>query len=100
MILFQLRKIFISISGDKPFEISNIVRVRYIGYALFILGFLKLSVFLIFLLIQDTSHMVYIIPSKYIVYFIQYLFAGITILVVAEVFRVGAEMYNENKLTV
>lgn len=100
VILLQLRKIFISISGDKPFEMKNIVRVRSIGYALLILGVLKLSVFLVIVLLQDTSRQRSIFASKFILDFFQFLFAGFIILVVAEVFRLGVEMYNENKLTI
>jgi len=100
MILIQLRKIFISISGDKPFEMKNIVRVRSIGYALLVLGVLKLSVFLIIILLQDISRQTGIFASKFIVDFFQFLFAGFIILVVAEVFRLGAEIYDEHKLTV
>lgn len=100
LILLQLRKIFISISGDKPFEIINFKRVRYIGYAMIIMGVLRLTIILTISLIQDKPHETGIIASSYLVDFFQYLFAGFVILVAAEVFRVGAEMYDEQKLTV
>ncbi len=100
LILILLRKIFISISGDQPFELRNIIRVRHIGYAMIILGVLRLTVFSTFLLIKEKHFETGIIASNYFINFLQYLFAGFVILVVAEVFRVGAEMYNENKLTV
>ena len=100
VILIQLRKIFISISSDKPFEMRNIIRVRHIGYAMLFMGFLRLTAVSTFMLIQDTSQETGIIASNNIVNFFQYLFAGFVILVVAEVFRVGAEMYDEHKLTV
>ncbi|MBN1291713.1 MAG: DUF2975 domain-containing protein [Candidatus Latescibacteria bacterium] len=100
LILFQLRKIFILISGDSPFEMQNIDRVRSIGYAVFLLGFIKFATFLVHLIFSENSRFIFVNGPMILLGFGQLMFAGFVVFVIAEIFRIGFEIYNEQKLTV
>ncbi|MFC1508478.1 DUF2975 domain-containing protein [Candidatus Omnitrophota bacterium] len=99
-ILLQLRKVFINMSGNQTFERENISRVLSIGYASILIGTTAVFQSLTLILLDMELTGMDIIVSRKIIGSLQFIFAGFTILVIAEVFRLGAAMYNEQKLTV
>ncbi|MBN1291714.1 MAG: DUF2975 domain-containing protein [Candidatus Latescibacteria bacterium] len=99
-IIFQLRKILINFTVQHPFEQDNVRRVRLIGKSIVLLT--------IFPIIR-----VYAVNSQSSILFVKYLdmfyvlfsvlqtvFIGIIVFVVAEVYRRGVVLYQEQKLTV
>ena len=98
-IVYKIRTVFNNLTVYHPFEKENIRCVQLIGKSI--------ALFVIFPFVNYFALKPnYPIPGgsiDFMVYFykaIPSLFISITVLVVAEVFRRGAKMYTEQKLTV
>lgn len=71
-----------------------------IGYASILIGATAAFQSLVLMLLNREISGTYIYVSGKIIGSLQFLFAAFTILVIAEVFRLGASMYNVQKMTV
>lgn len=98
-IVYKIRKVFNNLTMYHPFEKDNIRCVRLIGKSI---ALLVIFPFVYYFAINSNfpihgagNYLMVLIYKS-----IPSLFISITILVVAEVFRRGAEMYTEQKLTV
>ncbi|MFC1508477.1 DUF2975 domain-containing protein [Candidatus Omnitrophota bacterium] len=98
-IFYQLRKIIRNLTFLHPFEKENISRVRFIGFSIMIVGIFSIMKNYLFYSYQSITHHYYN-PGRMIFDLAPSLFIGIIVLVVAEVFRRGAEMYDDQKLIV
>jgi DUF2975 family protein len=100
LVTYQLKKIFASFRQDEPFIASNTIRVRNIGvivlaYAL--LQFLFDAGFNRYLL----SHFTWTADLRLTCSFnFTALLTGIAIIIIAEIFRLGSALENEQKLTI
>ncbi|UCD37073.1 MAG: DUF2975 domain-containing protein [Fidelibacterota bacterium] len=101
LILYQLRRVFASLRTGNPFRRENGTRIRWIGAAVVALGLFKAA----FGIVSDP-----LVISRLEVAGIElrsgislegeYIFVGFLILVLAEIFRIGAEMKEEQELTI
>jgi len=99
-IVYQIRKVFNNLTMYHPFEKENIRCVQLIGESI---ALLVIFPFVNFFAL--TSNIPFHYEGNYYIYLIHKeamptLLISITVLVVAEVFRRGAEIYTEQKLTV
>jgi hypothetical protein len=106
IILFQLRKLIMNIIEAQPFELVNYYRLRVIGWGIIMLGIPKLWYLIIswndISLHEKKSFLeavwLNLVHLKGLPY--EYILAGLSVLCVAEVFRLGAEMREELNLTI
>jgi len=107
VIIIQLRSFFVTLEENKPFIFENAKRIRKIGV------FIILSEIITYLVeFAAVIHMKNLIHSKNVVVSflsweiykeeinIHVLFAGIVIIVISELFRLGAKMHEEHSLTI
>ena len=100
-IIYQLRKITNTLIGKNPFSISNVSKFRYIGYSTLIIGILLLTKDIYFkgfniLTILDAGPGYAKTNIEIYIPFI----LGILSLILAEIFKIGYEIHEENKLTI
>lgn len=100
-IILQLRRILSTVVDDQPFVLANVARFRSIGYSTLVLGALLLvkdlylkgwNTFVI-LNADDagiTTNVQVALPFLF----------GILALLLAEIFKLGYEIYEENRLTI
>ncbi|MFC1564348.1 DUF2975 domain-containing protein [candidate division KSB1 bacterium] len=100
-ILYQIKKIFGILTVKHPFEQENIKRIRIIGFTVIVAELLNWFLFFIMNLIYSSD---FITESGKMSFGIDRnitaIFAGLAILVIAEIFRVGFEMRKEHELTI
>lgn len=99
-VTYQLRLIFLSFTKNEPFIEFNISRIRNTGFILigYTIAHLIYHIALNAYLIRhfkwaDDIRLTYSISFST-------LFTGITLIVIAEVFKLGASLDNEQKLTI
>ena len=99
-IVYQIRKVFNNLTMYHPFEKANIRCVQLIGKSIALLVIFPFVKY--YAITSNSSILSYRYFDMTPVYYeaIPSLFISITVLVVAEVFRRGAEMYSEQELTV
>lgn len=99
-IIFQLRNILGTLISKDPFSISNVYRFRNIGFSTLLVGifilvndlyFKGLRTFTIF----DDSSGLYTNIDIYIPFLL-----GVFSLITAEIFKIGYQIHEENKLTI
>ena len=99
-IIFQLRNILGTLISKDPFSISNVYRFRNIGFSTLLVGifilvndlyFKGLRTFTIF----DDSRGLYTNIEIYIPFLL-----GVFSLILAEIFKIGYQIHEENKLTI
>ena len=99
-IIFQLRNILGTLISKDPFSISNVYRFRNIGFSTLLVGifilvndlyFKGLRTFTIF----DDSSGLYTNIEIYIPFLL-----GVFSLILAEIFKIGYQIHEENKLTI
>lgn len=99
-IIFQLRNILGTLINKNPFSISNVYRFRNIGFSTLLVGifilvndlyFKDLRTFTIF----DDSSGLYTNIDIYIPFLL-----GVLSLILAEIFKIGYQIHEENKLTI
>ncbi|MCG8513650.1 MAG: DUF2975 domain-containing protein [Halanaerobiales bacterium] len=99
-IIFQLRNILGTLISKNPFSISNVYRFRNIGFSTLLVGifilvndlyFKGLRTFTIF----DDSSGLYTNIEIYIPFLL-----GVFSLILAEIFKIGYQIHEENKLTI
>lgn len=99
-IIFQLRNILGTLISKNPFSISNVYRFRNIGFSTLLVGifilvndlyFKGLRTFTIF----DDSSGLYTNIEIYIPFLL-----GLFSLILAEIFKIGYQIHEENKLTI
>lgn len=100
LVTFQLKKIFASFSRNEPFMESNILRIRNIGLAVLsypLLRFLFDAGLYRYLRARFTWT-----ADLRLTYSFDFstLLAGLILIVIAEIFRLGSELDNEQKLTI
>lgn len=101
VVIFQFRKIFRTLAASEPFVRDNVRRIRIIAAIMIgaeivrVIGLFLVSLFL-------RSHLVTegIAVRSAVDFRPGVLFAGLAFLVLGEVFRVGAELREEQSLTV
>jgi len=100
LITYQLKLIFSSLKQNSPFYDMNIKRIKTIGTLLIIFGILQwltnisINHFLI-------SHFNWADGINLTYHFnIGYLAAGLLLIIVAEIFKVGVSLKEENNLTI
>ncbi|MFC1553448.1 DUF2975 domain-containing protein [candidate division KSB1 bacterium] len=100
-VIYYFRKIFNNLYLDDPFKMENIKRVRTIGYLIigievfFFVKFVVLNeIFRSKIFIQD-GDISFIHSFNWMV-----IFSGLAVLVIAEIFRLGFEIKEEQKLTI
>ena len=109
LILFQLRKLVKNIIEKRPFELINYYRLRIIGLGIIVLGINQLWYFIIswgygnnIIHHENTSFMeilwMIVMRLKGLPY--EYILTGLSVLCIAEAFKIGAEMREEEKLTI
>jgi len=97
---YQLRLIFLSFSKNEPFLEFNITRIRKIGFILISYALAQL-LYHIALNQYLTSHFKWSNDIQLTYSFnLSALFIGVTLIVVAEVFKLGTSLDNEQKLTI
>jgi len=101
VIIYKLRKILSELMKSSPFIIENAARIKYIAFAIVAIGILKTIADLTFaLLFSDKIS----IPGVYIINKIGFpmdiMLLGCLILIIAEIFRQGAILQEEQKLTI
>jgi hypothetical protein len=100
-ILYMLRRMLSSLRGGSPFIRVNGKRLRWIGAAVIGLGLAKAAFTIPANLFLTARLDIPGIHPKYLVGIDgEYILIGLLILVLAEIFRVGAEMREEQELTV
>ena len=99
-IIFQLRNILGTLISKNPFSISNVYRFRNIGFSTLLVGifilvndlyFKGLRTFTIF----DDSRGLHTNIEIYIPFLL-----GVFSLILAEIFKIAYQIYEENKLTI
>lgn len=100
LIIFHLRKILNTIINKKPFSLSNVSRFRYIGITTIFIGILLFIKDIYFIglktfTIIDDSQGLFTNVDIYIPILI-----GLFSLILAEIFKMGYQIYEENKLTI
>ncbi len=101
LVLYQLRKIFATLAGETPFTGENVRRIRIIGIAV-IAGSL-LSTVAHFMLGIYISNIVQMPGLELYANFkvdISGIFLGAVVIILAEVFRYGARLQEEQDLTI
>ena len=100
-IILQLRRILSTVVDDQPFVFANVARFRSIGYSTLVLGALLLVKDLYFkgwntfvILNADDAGITTNVQVA-----LPFLF-GILALLLAEIFKLGYEIYEENRLTI
>ena len=101
VVLYQLRKIFRSLSEGKPFSVENASRIRLIGLFV-IFGELAHSVivFLSQLYVESVFNTTGLKIDAEMNLEFSPIFGGLVLLVIAEVFRLGAQLQEDRDLTV
>jgi len=101
VVIYQLRKIFRSLAGGTPFSLENASRIRLIGLFV-IFGELaeSLVVFACQLYVKSAFLTSGLEIKAGVDLEISAIFAGLVLLVIAEVFRLGAELQEDRELTV
>jgi hypothetical protein len=100
-VTYQLRKIFATLTQADPFVASNAGRIRIIGFVL-------ISTPLVGALLDTITNQFvqkYFVAGKHSFLFrydpeLSWVFTGLVILVIAEVFRTGAKLKEEQDLTI
>jgi len=100
LITYQLKLIFSSFEKSEPFFESNTRRIRIIGFVLIIYSLAQLA-YNIAMNQYLLSHFKWDQGTQ-LTYSFNFgtLFTGLTLIVVAEVFKLGASLDNEQKLTI
>lgn len=101
VILYQLRKLFAALAAKAPFELSNAKRVRFIAVTILVaqaLGALMSVVYTRQLRETFVTQGLTITPTWN--FNLGVIILALMLLVIAEVFRIGAEMKAEQDLTV
>ena len=98
-IVWHLRKLIRSIKAGSPFFHQNPGRIRKIGYATLLWAPVNgIAAFLFFK--SATSQVAYPVKDLSALPFLEMIFLGLMILVIAEVFDRGAKLQHEQDLTV
>ena len=100
LIIFHLRKILNTVINQKPFSLSNVSRFRYIGFTTIFLGILLFIKDIYFIglktfTILDDGKGLFTNVDIYIP-----IILGIFSLILAEIFKLGYQIYEENKLII
>lgn len=100
-VTYQLRKIFATLTQADPFVASNAARIRIIGFVL--ISFPLVSALLGTITNQFVQK--HFVAGKNALLFrydleLSWVFTGLVILVIAEVFRTGAKLKEEQDLTI
>ena len=97
---YQLKLIFSSFNKKDPFMWLNIRRLRNIGFIIGAYSFVQM-LYNIALNQYLTTHFKFDVPIHLTYSFnLGALFTGVTIIVIAGVFKMGAELESEQKLTI
>jgi hypothetical protein len=101
-IIYHLKKILASLAGEEPFSVENGSRIRYIGWGVIAASFIK--AILSFLLGIYFSRVI-VLPGLEVSANLRLIdfggiLAGLLILILAEVFRHGAVLQEDQNLTV
>lgn len=105
-VLLQLRRVFASLTSGQPFLRANVRNFRVIGWLIFADFFVDhASDWALVLAMRSTLTIAGRTPSVPIEFIledirIERLFVGATVLVLAEIFRIGAGLQEEQNLTV
>ena len=100
-IILQLRKILKTVVDEKPFILSNVARFRSIGYSTLIIGVLMLAKDLYFK--GWNTFVILNAGDKGVTTNVQMALPfviGILALILADIFRLGCEIFEENSLTI
>lgn len=101
LVLYQLRKIFATLAGETPFTGENVRRIRIIGIAVVTGSLLSTIVhFMIGLYISNIVHLPGLELYANFKVDISGIFLGVVVIILAEVFRYGASLQEEQDLTV
>lgn len=101
LVLYQLRGIFATLAAGTPFSGDNVRRIRIIGMAVIAGSLLKTVVYtMIGLHIADLVQVPGLEVQGRIELDLGGIFLGMVVLVLAEVFRHGARLQEEQDLTV
>lgn len=102
LIIFHLKKIFTTIAGGNPFSMENSKRIRIIGWTVIAASVLKalLSFFLGLYFSTLVNLPGLVLTANLRLTDFGGVFVGIIILILAEVFQHGAQLQEENNLTV
>ena len=101
-IVYQIRTIFKNLTIKHPFEKENMCRIRTVGFTLIAVSILSLATNAIY-------YGKFILRGEYKIFLgmlgahtleLKFVFAGLIVLVVAEIFRFGLEMREEQNLTI
>jgi len=105
-ILYQIRKIFNTLVTGTPFIRANGVRLRWIALLVFLIGLHRNAVFLLYYLLFNTRlHLADIQPRLFearpgLGFPWSTLTVTVLVLILAEFFRMGAEMAEDQNLTI
>jgi hypothetical protein len=101
VVLYQLRKIFRSLAEGEPFSLANAARIRLIGLFV-IFGELAHSVvvFLFQYYVKSTFSISGLTITPGVHVDLSSVFGGLVLLVIAEVFHLGARLQEDQDLTV
>jgi hypothetical protein len=101
VVLFQLRRIMATLAAGSPFVAANAWRIRFIGWAVIIGEVVSSSVEMLGQVIIKNSFQATGITFQWTYNMsVQTLFWGFVLIALAEVFRLGVEMREEQSLTV
>ena len=99
MITFQLKVIFSSFRQNLPFHGPNISRIRNIAFVL--IAYSVVQWFFVIVVNQILLSNLRWEPVQLTYNFnLSALLTGLTLIVIAEIFKLGASLENENKLTI
>ncbi len=100
-VLFLLRQIVRSVSMGDPFKPQNGKRLRWIGVAILaVTAFDFFHDIILNIFITPRLSFVSIVPQQSISFSFEDILSAMVIIVIGEAFRIGAEMKEEQKLTV
>ena len=99
LITYQLRCIFASFRQTLPFQGSNITRIRNIAFILIALTVVQ---WLFVIIVNQVLFSNLIWEQVQLTYHFNFsaLITGLILIVVAEIFKLGVSLENENKLTI
>jgi len=100
-ILLLLRQLVRSVKKGDPFNMKNGNRLRWIGFSILIIGIFDFfHDILLNIFITPRLSFESIIPKSTIHFNLSLLLVAMIIIVIGEAFRIGAEMKEEQELTV
>lgn len=100
-IIWQLRRLFRTFVEDKPFDLTNVRRLRAIAVSilsLVVVSFVYQSIMAIIIRQQFKAEGIHLVAIGDLD--LPTLFAALVIFILAEIFRLGAELEEEKNLTV